>query len=54
MQDVRGTLLQHIANMVEYWSEVGERTPRERSEGLACSILIALDGASSVVPKKGA
>lgn len=43
--------VQHVASIVEYWeNEKGPLTNRERLEGVAVSILTALDGSGLTMP----
>lgn len=48
--EVRNKLLDEIWMLIDYWHNA-ERSDRERMEGLAFSILSALDGASLGLPK---
>jgi hypothetical protein len=53
-EEVRTKFLDHVTMMVRYWETVqtgGDKTTRERLEGLAFSMLVMLDGASSGLPK---
>jgi hypothetical protein len=49
-EEVRDRFLAHVRSMVAYWERVEVRplTTRERLDGLAFSILAALDGASEM------
>src|SRR5687768_15258719 len=52
--EVRAQLLTHIAGMVKYWASetmVENQTTEQRLDGLAFSILAALDGTSMNIPK---
>ena len=43
--------LLHIAGLIKYWGDEQRRAPtQERLEGLAHSILVALDGRSASLP----
>lgn len=51
--EVRELFLQHVRNVVGYWTGVydrGERTPAECISGCAFSILVMLDGGSADLP----
>lgn len=49
--EVRDKFLQHVAVMTRYWErESRVTTAREKLEGLAFSILAALDGSSAAIP----
>ena len=47
--EVRDKLLSHIWTMIRYWERNGG-VERDKMEGLAFSILVALDGSSSGLP----
>ena len=56
-KEVRAELLAHIAAMAEYWTRVGKHQlhggadeAQARADGLAFSILVALDGKSIGLP----
>ncbi len=42
--ECREMFLDHIRQMVDYWEQVPEKTLRRSLEGIAFSILVALDG----------
>lgn len=49
--EVREQFLMHVAALVQYWDELKIGIPvRERLEGLAHSILVALDGNAAALP----
>lgn len=48
--EVRTKFLQHIKDMVRYWEFQSDKTPLEKLDGLAFSILAALDGSSAALP----
>lgn len=48
-QECRDMLLDHIWHMIRYWKTT--ETDRDRMEGLAFSILVALDGEAADLPK---
>lgn len=48
--EVRDQFLDHVRYLVEYWSEVKDRTTKEKLDGLAFSILSAIDGCNSSLP----
>ena len=43
-EEVRGELLAHIKTISRYWAGLPNKTPRERCDGVAFSILVLLDG----------
>jgi len=48
-EEVRSQFLDHIRVMADYWeNNVGQKTIKERLEGLAFSILVAIDGGTSL------
>jgi hypothetical protein len=50
-EEVRTEFLQHIRGAVNYWANLkGEHTIEDRCEGVAFSILVAIDGCSSGLP----
>jgi len=50
-EEVRENFLMHIAVMIDYWEGIPNGgSPRSRLEGLAHSILVALDGGSAALP----
>lgn len=49
--EVQDLFLRHISNMVDYWlKESRAETTEEKLEGLAFSILTAIDGQSCALP----
>ena len=56
-EEVEDHFLEHVRVMVEYWAGEGpsnvpaEQTHRDRLEGLAHSMLVAIDGGSMALPK---
>lgn len=51
VEEARVVFVQHVAGVVEYWeNEKGSLTNRERLEGVAFSILTALDGGRLMMP----
>lgn len=49
--EVREHFLTHVVALIQYWSELpGVGSPRQRLEGLAHSILVALDGCATALP----
>jgi hypothetical protein len=50
MEEVREIFLNHVNNMVHFWNDQDEGNQLDRLNGLAFSILAALDGASMAVP----
>jgi hypothetical protein len=55
-EEIRDQFLHHVAHLVQYWnSEVGSNVPEDESsrgrlEGLAFSMLSAIDGCSMSLP----
>lgn len=49
-EEVRDEFLRHIRGLVKYWEEIDNRPSKEKLEGLAFSILAALDGCSVDLP----
>ena len=50
-EEARVVFVQHVAGVVEYWeNEKGSLSNRERLEGVAFSILTALDGGRLMMP----
>jgi len=50
MEEVREIFLNHVNNMVHFWNDQDEGNQLDRLNGLAFSILVALDGGSSGCP----
>jgi len=50
VDEFRDEFLDHIAHLVKYWNDVEKEDPIEKLEGLAFSILVALDGESAACP----
>jgi len=48
--DMRDDFLEHVRHLVEYWNEIEKEDTIEKLEGLAFSILVALDGGSAALP----
>jgi len=46
--EIREEFLSHIRHLIGYWSKIPQDNVKERLEGLAFSILVALDGGSSL------
>lgn len=50
-EEIQEQFLDHVRNLVDYWeSESRTKTSREKLEGLAFSILSALDGSAAALP----
>ena len=50
-QEVREQFLNHVRMLVDYWEkETSKQTLRERLDGLAFSILVAIDGENVDLP----
>ena len=50
VEEVRKEFLDHVRNLVDYWVEHGPNDTKEKLDGLAFSILSAIDGCSSDLP----
>jgi hypothetical protein len=50
VEECREEVVRHVRVMANYWAEIPDKTPKERCEGVAFSILVALDGGSMAVP----
>lgn len=48
--EVRDEFIAHVRMLVDYWSNVKERDCKGKLDGLAFSILAAIDGESADVP----
>lgn len=46
--EVRKEFLDHVRHLVEYWHDVDDRDLRDKLNGLAFSILVAIDGESDL------
>lgn len=49
-KEVRKEFLKHIHAVSEYWANLPDKTPQERCDGVAFSILVTLDGESADFP----
>lgn len=49
-EEIREQFLDHIRAMVNYWDSIPKETTKEKLDGLAFSILAALDGSSAGLP----
>lgn len=49
-EEIREQFLDHIWGMLRYWRDLPDQTVQERLEGLAFSILVALDGGAMDLP----
>lgn len=50
-EEIRQQLIEHIDRMVRYWADLpGDKSIEERCDGVAFSILAALDGVAAVPP----
>jgi hypothetical protein len=47
---MRERFLRHVASVTDYWAELPDKTPQERTAGVAFSILVALDGETLALP----
>jgi hypothetical protein len=52
VDEVRNNFLDHVRGIVEYWNDESrvKSSTKERLEGVAFSILVALDGGSAGLP----
>lgn len=51
VEEARAEFLKHVANMADYWLKTsGATTCREKLNGLAFSILAAIDGSAAALP----
>lgn len=48
--EVRQEFLEHIRGLSEYWATLPDKTPQERCDGLAFSILNIFDGTTIELP----
>lgn len=48
--EVREEFLDHVHALVGYWAELPDKTPKERLDGLAFSILNIFDGTTMQLP----
>lgn len=49
-KEARNDLLSHIAGIAKYWADLPNKTPLERCNGLAFSILCIFDGSTMSLP----
>lgn len=49
-EEVRTEFLAHVRGLVEYWHDVEGRDPKDKLNGLAFSIMAAIDGCSVDIP----
>lgn len=49
-KEERAALIAHFRNMARYWATQPDKTAQERCDGLAFSILAALDGVAADLP----
>lgn len=50
VEQVRDEFVTNVKNMVDYWAKVDVDTTKERLEGVAFSIMSALDGCAMALP----
>ena len=50
LDEVRNEFLSHVRVRVDYWNGVDERDTKEKLQGLAFSILSAIDGSAGALP----
>jgi hypothetical protein len=48
--EVKDELLDHIRCVADYWARLPDKTPKERCDGVAFSILTMIDGCSGGMP----
>jgi hypothetical protein len=48
--EVREMFLSNLKGIVNYWAKLPDKTPKEKLEGLAFTILAEIDGSSSTIP----
>ena len=50
-EEVRQQFIDHVRALSRYWATLpGNKTPQERCDGLAFSILVAIDGGAMALP----
>lgn len=49
-EETREHFLDHVRALVHYWGRLPDKTPLERCEGLAFSMLVTFDGGSAGMP----
>ncbi len=49
-EEVRDQLLDYVRGIAQYWAELPDKTPLERCNGLAFSMLNIFDGTSAALP----
>jgi len=53
-EEIRGEFLKHVRSLINYWDKVeskeGPKSQKDRLEGLAFSIMVALDGGAMALP----
>jgi len=48
--EVRAKFLSHVNHLVKYWAELPDQTDFDKVEGVAFSILAAIDGCAMALP----
>ena len=49
-EEVRGEFLNYIRAISKYWASQPDKTPQEKCDGLAFSILVIFDGDTTALP----
>jgi hypothetical protein len=49
-RSTRNIFIEHIHDLIDYWHDLPNKTPRERMEGIVFSLLVTLDGESGGMP----
>lgn len=49
-KEIQDMFLEHIRGITSYWANLPNKTPEERTNGVAFSILALLDGVSADLP----
>ena len=50
IEECQAAFLKHVWVLIDYWSKLPGKTERERMDGLAFSMLVAIDGEAMAVP----
>jgi hypothetical protein len=48
--EIREKFIKHIWSLIDYWHKIHNKSEKEKMEGLAFSILAALDGGAMALP----
>ena len=49
-EEIQTQLIEHFKMLAKYWAELPDKTPKDRCDGLAFSILNIFDGTTAVLP----